>query len=67
MTSEQRARAWEMAATLILDTGLPLADEEMCAYIEGKLIPAMHAKAKSLRRRERAKDPRNKTDVEPEI
>jgi hypothetical protein len=51
MTAEQRARAWEMAATLILDTGMPMADEEMCAYIEGKLIPAMHAKAKALRRK----------------
>lgn len=66
MTSEQRARAWEWIAD-VAEGCADLEDDDMELYIRGKIIPHLHAKAKALRRKERAKDPRNKTDVEPEI
>ena len=68
MTPEQRARAWELVAWAAEKyAGYGDDDEEEDRYIQGKIIPHLHAKAKALRRKERAKDPRNKTDAEPEI
>ena len=67
MTSEQRAQAWELAVQYIEYSANGWSNHPVEKYINDKIIPQLHAKAKSLRRRERAKDPRNKTDVEPEI
>jgi hypothetical protein len=67
MTSEQRARACELAAWAVERYAGYGDDADGDKYIEDKIIQHLHSKAKALRRKERAKDPRNKTDMEPEI
>lgn len=55
MNAEQRARAWEKAADALRWWHGPMIDDdEQIAYIETEIIPHLHAKAESLRRKERA-------------
>lgn len=66
MTPEQRAMAWEFCVAQI-NHWQDTPNEDVQKYIENTIIPHLYKKAKALRRKERAKDPRNKTDMDPEL